>query len=450
MVSTDGTHPGAWSSTAVLGVTASIVGVLLWAHAIQNILLPQTALRGVALGLLGVYLLFTLAAAPVVTRLIAGACTAVSLLLMATGSPGSAVAEGAAFSLVFMGFLPAIALIRAVFEAGPLAARVAGRLALDQTGARRSDTLLLLSHVTGAVMTLGTFAVVAPLVGDMASDAERRETALTCLRGLSLAVLWTPFTVAMGFAGSHLPGVPLWQAMACGFLLAAVGLAVSLRGGASSLGATLASVRPAVAPVVAAAVLLVAANALTGLGTLPLIVLAMPPICVAVILWSRPAALPSVAGRLWGDLGRFGNDMLLFAPAIAMGFALKAHPGFQTVLAGLGLGGLPAVAILAVLMLLGVACALAGLHVTVTATILFAIGAGLDGALSDLSLFVLVLFAWSAGAMLSMSSLAVAVAVRTFAVPVLWVVYGPNLRLALALGTLLTLVVGGIEWMARS
>lgn len=443
------TAAGAFPQAAApLAVASSLAGGLLWLHNVQHIVMPLSALREAALVLLLLYLLLTAVQARRMTLVIAATCTAISALLLATGSPVAALAEGAAFSLVFMGFLPTIALIRAAFEAGPQAGRFAERMGA-RSASGRSDTILLLSHVTGAVMTLGSFAVIAPLLGEVGSAEERRATALTCLRGLSLAVLWTPFTVGMGFAGSHLPDVPLWQAIACGAALAGLGLAVSLRSRPTEWRGTLASVRPVLLPVLGAAAMLVGANALTGLSTLPLIILLMPPLCLGAILRARPSGLRPVGARLWGEIGRFGNDMLLFTPSIAMGFALKANPGFVMALDGLGLAGLPPVAIMAALVALGLACALAGLHVIVTATILLAIAGGLDGALSALSVFMLVLFAWSTGAMLSMSSLAVAVAVRTFEVPVWSLTHGPNLRLSLLLGTVLALVAGSLEWGLR-
>ena len=433
---------------AALTAAAVAVGGVLWAHNVQHVVAPVEALRPVAVGLLALYVALTFARAPRANRVIAAACAAACAGLLATGSPVASLYDGAAFALVFMGFLPAIAMIRAAFETGPHLGRLTGGVTARR-GAGLKDGVLALSHVTGAVLTLGTFAVVGPALAALADEAARRDLAVICLRGMCLAILWTPFTVAMGFAGAHLPQVPLWQAMACGAGLAAAGLLASLGGGRgrADLAATFAAVRPALAPVAGAAGLLVAANALTGLGTLQLIIVLMPPLCLAYLAAVAPAAAPGALRRVGGDLGRMGGDMLLFGASIAMGFALKANPLFAEALAGLGLERLAPGWIAALLAGLGLVCALAGLHVTVTATIILAVAVGLDGALAPLAVFLLVLFAWSAGAMLSMSSLAVAVGARTADLSPWRLILSPNLGFCAALGAVLAALIGALHWV---
>ncbi len=427
---------------------ASGLGALLWLQNVQHILAPSPHLRWAALAVLPVYLLAAFPSAPAVARRIAAACAAAVAVLMATGSPPASAVEGLDFALTFMGFLPAITLVRLAFEADPKLMGLGARMS-SAPGAR-SDSVMVLSHVSGAVMTLGTFAIVGPVFSHVVDPAERRGIALACLRGLCLSVLWTPFTVGMGFAGSHLPGVPLWQAMACGAAAAALGLVLSLKdGGPRGLAPALRSVRPLLAPVGGAALLLVAANAITGLSSLSLIMLMMPPLCFGWLAARAPRALAPAGRRLYGDLGRMGGEMLLFSASIAMGFVLNANPLFQQALAHTGLGALPPVEIMGVMVLVVMACALAGLHALVTGTIVMALAATLDGALSDLAVFTLLLFAWSTAAMLSVSSLAVAVTARTFQVPLSRVIYSSNLLFALALGTGLTLAVGAAEALAR-
>jgi hypothetical protein len=424
------------------------LGLALWLHNVQHAALPVDWVRAVAVAALAGYLALTRGQARRVTKVIAGGCALAIAALLATGSPIASLYGGADFALMFMGFLPAVTLIRAAFEAGPLFGE-----RLDAFGElARLDSVLVLSHLTGAVMTLGAFGVVAPILARVNDPVERRAAASICLRGMSLAILWTPFTVGMGFAGSHLPGVPPWQAMGCGAVLASLGLLASLRDGAggASLRRTLASVRPAMLPMLVAAALLIGANAVTGLSTLKLIILGAPILSVGYIAARAPATLPRLGARLHGDVGRLGNDMLLFAASITMGAALSANPLFAAALADLGLAALSPPAIVGALVLLAIGCALLGLHVTVTATIAIAIASGLDGALSDLALFTVILYAWCVGAMLSLSSLGVAAAARAFEVPAWQLIYGPNLAFCVGLGAALTLAVGALEWVARA
>lgn len=431
-----------------LGALAGLVGGLLWLHNVQHVLFPVEALRPAAVLALIVFVAMTLAGAPRANRVIAASCALVAVALLATGTPANALFDGAAFALVFMGFLPAIAMIRAAFEAGPHLRRLTGGVSARR-GEGRRDGVLVLSHVTGAVLTLGTFAVVGPALADEADAGRRRELAVICLRGMCLAILWTPFTVAMGFAGAHMPHVPLWQPMACGAVLAALGVLASLRGGRgrAGLAATITAVRPALAPVAGAAGLLVVANAVSGLGTLQLIIVLMPPLCLVYLAAVAPSAAPDALRRVWGDLGTMGGDMLLFAASITMGFALKANPLFAASLAGLGLEQLAPGWIAALLAAVGLVCAVGGLHVTVTATIILAISLGLDGALAPLAVFLLVLYSWTAGAMLSMSSMAVAVGARAVGIPPWQLIFSANLGFAAALGAALTALIGATHWM---
>jgi hypothetical protein len=425
------------------------LGLALWLHNVQQAAAPVDWVRAVAVAALAAYLALTRGQARRATKMIAGGCALAIAVLLATGSPLASLYGGADFALMFMGFLPAITLIRAAFEAGPLLGALGERLEA-RNGRARSDSVMVLSHVTGAVMTLGALGVVAPILARVNDPDERRAAASVCLRGMSLAILWTPFTVGMGFAGSHLPGVPLWQAMGCGAVLAALGLMASLRDGAGgdALGRTLTSVRPAVVPVLVAAALLIGANALTGLSTLKLIILGAPILSLGYIAARAPASLRRIGARLYGELGRLGNDMLLFTASITMGATLSANPRFAAALADLGLAALSPPMIVGAMVLLAIGCALLGLHVTVTATIAFAIASGLDGALSELALFTVILYAWTVGAMLSLSSLGVAAAARAFDVPAWRLIYGPNLVFCAGLGAALTLAVGALEWAA--
>ncbi len=187
---------------------ASGLGAVLWLQNVQHILAPDQTARGAAMLLLPLYLWAAFPSAPGVARRIAAACAVACCVLLATGSPLSSIPEGLDFALVFMGFLPAINLVRLVFESDPRLTSIGQRMEAG-TSAARSDAVLMLSHISGAVLTLGTLAVVGPAFSGVSDPVERRGIAIACLRGLCLAILWTPFTIGMGFAGTHFPNVPL-------------------------------------------------------------------------------------------------------------------------------------------------------------------------------------------------------------------------------------------------
>jgi len=442
-----GTSSPGGGTIAPVGTAASLIGGLLWLQTLQHLVWPLPGLRAAAaLGLL-IYLAVTFRQAFPPTRRIAGACLCVTALALASGSPPGKVLEGLEFALIFMGFFPAISIVRLVFRLTPSMAQLS-----DDVGAipatSRTQTALVVSHALGAVMTIGAFAAIAPLFDRVSDAAARHRAGLATLRGVALAVLWTPFTVGMGFASSHFPDVPLWQPVACGSAVCGIGLAISLRRvRAADLPPILSVIRRLAAPVLGAATVLILANLVTGVSSLSLIILLMPPLCLIFTAWTAPdlpGALRQMGRGLWSDLGQMGNEMMLFGASITMGTVLSANPVFLKALSHLGLATLPAPAIFALLVALVIGCALIGLHVSVMGAVLIAVYSGLDGRLAHLAVFLLLIFGWSAGAMLSVSSLAVAIATRSFGVTLREASYGTNLAFMCGLGALMSLAYAAL------
>ena len=69
---------------------------------------------------------------------------------------------------------------------------------------------------------------MAAVLNDKADEAERRRFALSALRGMNLAPLWSPFFVAMALASAYLPSVSLIQIMPVGLITAMASLVVSI------------------------------------------------------------------------------------------------------------------------------------------------------------------------------------------------------------------------------
>jgi len=419
------------------GVVLGVLGAFLWLYAVLNILWPETVLRRAAMVGLGFYLLVSIRQTDKMTRVIAAICISVTLLSLAAGAPLDAASKGLDTVLLFMGFLPAISLIGVMIEQSGalerLSAQVERMPAREQEGAT-----LIAAHAIGAVMTVGAFAAVAPPFERMEDETARQHAGLFAIRGVSLAVMWTPFTVGMGYASANAPTVPLWLGIGCGVPIAIIGLLVSLgEWNPLKLGHAFALVRQMLWPIVGAALALIGLNALTGLSGMKLVILTTP---LAVGIWflGQGHSAQRMAGRkLFDILGGLGNTMWLFTGSITMGAVLSQTPAVLDVLTHLGLETLPPAAIFGVLVAASIAMACAGLHSTVIGAVIVAVTAGLVDQLGALAVFLLILFGWQCGAMLSMSSLAVAMATRSFHVPLPAIVLGRNLRFAILFGTIL-------------
>lgn len=258
-----------------------------------------------------------------------------------------------------------------------------------------------------------------------------QDSGLVAIRGVSLAVLWTPFTVGMGFASNYLPEVPLWQGIGCGLVLSAIGMLLSLgERNPLRLGASLALVREMGMPVFAAAAFLVIGNALTGMSGVNIIIVTTPVVVTLIVLARHPADLPQLIAPVRRATGGMGNEMMLFVGSICMGTVMADNPHFLALVGHLGVASLPVPVVFAVAVGLAVSTAIVGLHSSVIGAIMVAFTSSLNGLFDPLVVFVLILFGWFCGAMISLSSISVTMVTRSFGTPLGRILHGPNLRFA--------------------
>ena len=398
-----------------------------------------------------VLLALALPAAKTVSRGVAGSgLAAAAVLALVYGETGAlfAAAEGA---LVFVIFLPALFLMRETVQRSP-EARTA-ETAFDQLGpGRRIAGLTVGSHLLAAVMIIGALPVIRPFLVRQ-EPALRAEFARASIRGFALCVLWSPFTVAMGFVLTARPEVELAAVIAVGLpttaaaLVGAVFVDRGLKGVRAALPALVAFKSLAV-PIVVMVGLVVLLASVSPLSTLEVVAIVLPPLCLAR-LWALPArpvgdALVA-AGR---DLPRMGDELLIFTGALLLGDLITTTGVADLVAAALQLERWPLPLVPLLGFALGPPLALAGLHPIVTATVLFALLEPVGDQLPDLVEIQIVLFGWMAGAMVSYASLSIVAASSLFEVPVGRLVLGVNLRyllgLALAVAGIHGLVLAGL------
>ncbi|WP_142781787.1 hypothetical protein [Agrobacterium sp. T29] len=429
------------SGSGAPNALSSLLGAFLWLQTVQHIFVPYGPARCVSIGVLIIYLIITFPLTSTAARRIFAACLIISCGLLAVGSDPGQLYNGFDFALTFMAFLPSISMVRMLFKVVPSLVSLGDDIREISPDNRKRATLVL-SNALGAIMSIGAFAAIAPLFNRVENPLERRQAGLTMMRGAALAMLWTPFTVGMGFASSNFPDVPLWKIMAVGFCISAFTIIFSLRNAnRRDMSSVFGILRKLFLPITGSTATLVIANLVTGMSSLKLIILLVPPLSILFVFLAskdRRAAFASVGHSLWSDLGLMGNEMLLFVGSITMGALLSTNPHFLGLLNHLGLSEMPPYLIFPVFALGLIACAVIGLHASIIGPLVVAVYSGLNGQLSPFAAIILLLFGWSNASMLSVSSLGVAIITRSFSVNLRDVVWGENLLFALKLGAFLS------------
>jgi hypothetical protein len=190
--------------------------------------------------------------------------------------------------------------------------------------------ILFGSQAFGAVLNTGAFAIMSAVVADDAGPARRRSAALASLRGMNIAVLWSPFFVGFAVANTYLPAVQLWQIMPLGIVLVGCGLMLALLLFArpltlSAAAAALSCLRPILLPMALAAGSVIGCSALTGISTLAAVLLIMPLLCALQML-RQPATLRAIMHETYSGMGRMGDDLLVIAVAMILGTVSESSP----------------------------------------------------------------------------------------------------------------------------
>jgi hypothetical protein len=441
--------PGRWRPPPATLYRVKLVLVLgLWGSGLVAMFGAPEAVVLVRDAAFLLLLALALPAAKTVSRALAGAGLAAALILAAAYGETGALLRAAEDALVFVVFLPALLLMRETVQRTPEAN--AAKAAFDRLGpGRRIAGLTVGSHLLAAVMIIGAMPVIRPFLVRQ-EPALRAELARAALRGFALCVLWSPFTVAMGFVLTAKPEVELAAVVAVGLpttvaaLVAAVFVDRGWRGVRAALPA-LVAFRSLALPILALVGLVVVLAGASPLATLEVVALVLPPLCVAR-LWALPRpALGSAVLAAGHDLPRLGDELLIFTGALLLGALITGSGAADGVAVLLRLEDWPLPAVPLLGFALGPPLAVAGLHPIITATVLFALLDPVAGALPDLVEVQVVLFGWMAGAMVSYASLSVVAASSLFEVPARALVLGVNLRflagLAVAAAALHALVL---------
>ena len=401
-----------------MNLLLSLIVGALWLIAVVNIFAPAPGLLWVLKALLVCFVILVLPRVAGHSRILLAVLTAVTLALAAIYGEWSAILEGIGRAAIFPAFLATIVLLRATADQRPEIAAARQMFgALDPE--RRDSGVVIGTHLIGAVLQVGVFAILAPILGRDASEEERRNVFTAAIRGMSMVPFWSPFIVGMAVASQYLPAVPLWEIMGLGLTFAVFGilfsfLMVDRNRGLTPLMQALKSLTPVVLPIAIAALVVVGTTALTSLTTLQALIVGLPIPCIVALISLKNGALRQAVTQTMSGLSRIGTETCILAFATTLGMVFEVSLPHMGLLSWLTTQDFPApVIILLIIMTMNIA-GLAGIHAIVMGTMLLVIFTSVPTGVSDLVLMQALLIGWGLGSGISIGSLSVATGAAMF------------------------------------
>lgn len=386
------------------------IPLLLWVIDLARIPLPLPLLADLSYALLAAYILVSFPQVRNSNRILAAIIATIAVLLHRGQFPFSVIARGLEFAVVFGAFLAVLQFVRATVEVLPGAAT--SRTVFANMDARsRRVAVMIASHLLAVVLSIGAFAVIRPLLPTDPDPEERRRQGMAALRGVCIAIYWSPFTVGIGFIFFSFPNLAPWTVFATGALVALAVMAVSaaVDGGRDAIPALLTTVRafrPILTPLAVATGAVVTLVAFTTLSNLQATIIVMPLFCLYHALRGGRERAWRVTTVALERMSRGGDDMLVFTCAVVLGSILLESKPVMDVIAHVLPPHLPAPVLIGTLCAMGLALALMGLNALLVGTVIIAVAASSAGDIPDMAMAMVVLYGWAAASMLSFASLA--------------------------------------------
>ncbi len=437
----------AWNCRLRPGIVGCLA-ILLWIAGVLQLTVPGLL---PPLGFPVLVVAVTILVVPDLTRSLRAPltlCIAALATLMLRAGQTRPVLAALDFAAPFAAFLISIAILRGNLLSARRLTETRLRLAAQDAGGRRS-ILLLLSCLLGGVFSIGGFPMLAPLLeGTPGHETDRLASAILC--GNAVALLWSPFTVGMGFAAAAVGVAGGFAYLPYLLGAAAVGLVVSLAVHGWPRPRTLrqagATAMPLLPPFAAAIAATLAIAALLHMRVTDAVVLMAPAVALAAMVGRaadrpvhplaerlRPAAIRALTGA-----GGAVRDLPMYIAGFALARAL-AESGLFGGLLGTVAGWHVDAGFL--LPPLGLVMALAGLPALVSGGVIAA-AANTMMPLSDPGArLLLTLFAWLATTLLSVTGMSVLATASNFGTTVRRLVLGRNLLVAMLLAAALAVLI---------
>lgn len=400
--------------------SAPLLGVV-WIAEIARIFHASPVLATVGGACLAAYVALALARASRHIRLLFLLAVGASAACAWWAGSAGALLAGFAKAQIFGAFLPSVLVLRATVEASP---RIEGlRADLGRLGHEAAQNWTQYgSHALGAVLNVGATAILAPVVARGTDPARLPDLARSSARGVGGAVMWSPFFLALAFTSQLVPEAPMWQSMAIGLGMAAIGFALSYLLFTRSLGlagfvASVARLAPLAMPMLLVIGAVVGATLAFGWSGLQSVAIVVPLLCLGYVATLGPAEVRGVLRRTFSNFGRLSDELLIVVGATLLGAAVAALPVVRELGAGMTPDMISGPALLAAVVLVLLVLGQAGLHPMIGSSIVVPVVASGAFGICGVVIVSAGVFAWALNASVSIWTLPVAVAASSFGVP---------------------------------
>lgn len=363
-------------------------------------------------------------------RVVAGLALVGGLVLAAKFGMIGSLLNGAHSAGLFIAFLATMQMFKVSIELGAGLDRT--RRAHEALGAREQhDAMLLRSWLMGSIFAAGTLAIVAPLVGPDRACRERRALGQSALQGVGLALLWSPFFVAMAVCTKLSTGITLGAALANGLAMALLGLVIShLAFGGRVRSEWVKPLWGVFAASLAMALVILLIHRAFGFSNSEAIVAAVPLIAFGVAYKAVRSSPRAVMQRWFASLEAIAAEALLVSASLLLGEVIKDLLAQGVVRTPAGLSAWPEPLLIVWPGLAMLALSVAGFHPVIGASLLFPLQSSLP-MLHPVVAAGSVLIGWMLAVLLSTFAVPVMFAATMFRVSARGLVQGPALRFGL-------------------
>ena len=410
---------------------AAALLVALWV--LQEVLIahgPSTLPQWAPLGVLALYGLAGFVVSRASIRLVTLFALGAAAALAVEFGIERSLLNGTRAAALFIAFLSTMQMLKVSIELGPGLERV--RREQEALGAREQhDAMLLRGWLMGSIFAAGTLAIVAPLIGPGRSPQTRRTLGQSALQGVGLALLWSPFFVAMAVCMRLSAGITLGAALANGLAMSALGLAISHAAFGGRLQAGwMKPLWRAFAASAAMALGVVLIHRHWGLSNSEAIVAAVPLIAIVMARRAVLQAPRAVARQWFVSLEAIAGEALLVGASLIFGEVMKDLLAQGLVRLPDGLAAWPVPLLIVWPSLAMVALSVAGFHPIIGASVLFPLQSSL-AVLHPVVAAGSVLTGWMLAILLSTFAVPVMFAASVFRVAAAELVTGAGLRFGL-------------------
>lgn len=417
---------------------AGLLFVSLWLLVVADLGLHALVLKRVAETILALLMIFALLRASSHIRVLAAMLILGTAALAWRAGDWQVAERGLGAALAIGAFLPVIVLLRATVEETPTVPAIRQRLSA-MTGPERRAWMTGGAHLLASILTLGFISVQRPMLPDDLEPGERAALAECGIRGLGLAVVWSPFFVASAVASQLVPGVAAWQIVLNGWMLAALGAGIAhlmfnRELGVAALLRALGRLTPILVPTGLLVAAVVAISALTGWNVLQSVVVVVPTVCMAYLLWRDTSLITPVIRRVVEGAGRMGDEVLIMTASAIFGASIAGVAPPEAL--GVALESLAALPWLVITLEVFTIASLGflGLHPMVSAAIIVPLTLTLQMPIANVVLSHIVILPWALSSMTAVWTLPVVMTAAAFRLPVKQLVFGRNMRFVLVYG----------------